>query len=184
MEPRAEAPTVAAAETAPAAEVAAAPGEAAAPAQGPAVEQEAPVAEAAAGEAAVPTQETTPVAETAPAPVDSESAELSDEALLAPLKPTTGSTASASTKRGVFRNKRTTAPRPEATVLQKEWTRMKGAYKALTRTVACEQLDLLCKRYDYLESQVSRAGPEDEAALLTKVKELHRDINLKAKGGS
>jgi hypothetical protein len=68
--------------------------------------------------------------------------------------------------------------------LQKEWARTKGAYKALTRTVGCEQLDLLCKRYDYLEDQVSRAGPEEETALLTKVKELQRDIDLKAKGGS
>jgi len=163
-EPRAEAPTVAAVEAAPAAEVAAAPGEAAVPAQGAEEEAAAPVAEA------------------APAPVDSESDELSNDALLAPLRPTTGSTASSSTKRGVFR-KRTTPPRSQS-LLQKEWTRTKGAYKALTRTVGCEQLDLLCKRYDYLEGQVSRAGPEEEAALLSKVKELHQDINLKAKGGS
>ncbi len=144
-EPRAEAPTVAAA---------------------------APVAEASPA----------PVAEAAPAPVDSASAELSNDALLAPLRPTMGSTASSSTKRGVFR-KRTTPPRIQSP-LQKEWLRTKGAYKALTRTVGCEQLDLLCKRYDYLADQVSDAGPEEEEALLTKVKELQRDIQLKAKGGS
>jgi hypothetical protein len=178
-EPRAEAPSVAeapAVETDPAAEVAA-------PAQGATMEEKAPMADATAAEAAVPTEETTPVAETAPAPVDSESDGLSDDALLAPLRPTTASTASSSTKRGVVRNKRTPTPSRSQSPLQKEWTRTKGAFKALTKTVGCEQLALLCKRYDYLEGQL-RAGSEEEAVLLTKVKELYRDIQLKAKGGS
>ena len=181
----AEAPPVAAepapvAETPPAA-MAAAPAAETAPAAAP--EQTAPAAEAAPVAEAAPEQ-TPSVAQAEPAPGESTLDALSDDALLAPLPVPSESTAPPSTKRGVVVRKRSSSPPRSQSLLQKEWLRTKSALKALDRAVGCDQLDLLCNRADYLEGEIKKAGPEDEAALLVKVKELYREITLKAKGGS
>ncbi|WP_409015050.1 protein kinase domain-containing protein [Archangium sp.] len=185
----AEAPPVAA-ETAPVVET-----PPAAVAAAPAAETPPAAAEAAPEVRTAPATEAAPVAEAAPEatpsvaraePSPSESAldELSDDALLAPLPVPSESTASPSTKRGVVVRKRSSSPTRSQSLLQKEWLRTKSALKALNKTVGCDQLDLLCNRFEYLGGQIKNAGPEDEAALLVKVKELYREITLKAKGGS
>lgn len=176
--PKVPAPDSPGVETAPERDSAEAEVKSAADAPAEALAEAPPVAAAAA-----PVAETTPEVATAPGPEDSEADGLSDDALLAPLKPMPGSTTSSSTKRGgVPPRKRGTARVQSA--LQKEWTRTKGAFKALTKTYGCEQLEHLCPRYDYLKDQVESAGSGEDGALLSKVKELYRDINLKAKSGS
>jgi serine/threonine-protein kinase len=184
----AEAPPVAAepapvAETPPAAMAAAPVAETAPAAAQAAPEQTAPAAQAA-PVAEVAPEQTPSVAQAEPSPGESALDELSDDALLAPLPTPSESTASPSTKRGVVVRKRSSSPSRSQSPLQKEWLRTKSALKALNKTVGCDQLDLLCNRFDYLGEQVKNAGPEQEAALLVKVKDLHREITLKAKGGS
>ena len=129
-------------------------------------------------------EETPSVAQAEPSPGESAVDALSDDALLAPLPVPSESTAPPSTKRGVVVRKRSSSPPRSQSLLQKEWLRTKSALKALDRAVGCDQLDLLCNRADYLEGEIKKAGPEDEAALLVKVKDLYREITLKAKGGS
>ncbi|OJT19705.1 hypothetical protein BO221_35775 [Archangium sp. Cb G35] len=100
-----------------------------------------------------------------------------DEALLAPLAPS-NATVSASSKRQVQRKR----PSSRQSLLQKEWARTRTAYKALTRVYACESLDLLCSRYDDLESEVVGMGDVESAELLGKVRALQREIQRRKKG--
>jgi serine/threonine-protein kinase len=184
----AEAPAVAAEpapvpETPPAATAAAPAAETPPAAAQVAPEQTAPAAQAA-PVAEVAPEQTPSVAQAEPSPGESALDELSDDALLAPLPGPSESTAPSSTKRGVVVRKRSSSPPRSQSPLQKEWLRTKSALKALNKTVGCDQLDLLCNRFDYLGEQVKNAGPEEEAALLVKVKDLYREITLKAKGGS
>ncbi|AKJ07615.1 Serine/threonine-protein kinase Pkn6 [Archangium gephyra] len=102
-----------------------------------------------------------------------------DESLLAPLAAPSSATASASSKRQVQRKR--TSSRGQS-MLQKEWVRTRTAYKALTRIYACESLDLLCSRYEDLESEVVGMGDVESAELLGKVRALQREIQRRKKG--
>lgn len=116
-----------------------------------------------------------PAGDTATAP-----GELSpDQSLLAPLAAPPGATAQAPSKRFVSRKR--TLSRNQS-LLQKEWARTRGAYKALTRIYACESLDLLCSRYENLAAQVEGAEDAESVELLGKVRALQREIQKRKKG--
>ncbi|WP_425430094.1 protein kinase domain-containing protein [Cystobacter ferrugineus] len=66
------------------------------------------------------------------------------------------------------------------TELQKEWARTRLAYERLTRVIACDNLSLLCSRYDSLEQQVEQAGDAEDPQLLGKVRQLQRDIKKRS----
>jgi serine/threonine-protein kinase len=70
-----------------------------------------------------------------------------------------------------------------SSTLQKEWAKTRGAYKALTRVYACENLNFLCSRYQDIEAEVVGMGDVENARLLAQVRALYRDIQ-KRKGGS
>ncbi|WP_375768109.1 serine/threonine protein kinase [Archangium gephyra] len=149
-------------------ETAAAPAEAlaAAPEAAPAAAPTAPEAAL----AAAPAGDTgTPEGEMSP----------DQQALLAPLAAPSSATASAPVKRQVQRKR--TSSRNQS-LLQKEWARTRGAYKALTRTYGCENLDFLCSRYENLEAEVVGMGDAESAELLGKVRALQRDIQKRKKG--
>ncbi|HEX5753782.1 MAG TPA: protein kinase [Archangium sp.] len=102
-----------------------------------------------------------------------------DQSLLAPLAAPSNATASAASKRQVQRKR--TSSRTQS-MLQKEWVRTRTAYKALTRIYACESLDLLCSRYEDLESEVMDMGDVESPELLGKVRALQREIQRRKKG--
>jgi eukaryotic-like serine/threonine-protein kinase len=133
--------------------------------------------------APAPAPEAAPAEALAAAPtgdMGSPEGELSpDHALLAPLAAPSNATASASSKRQVQRKR--TSSRGQS-MLQKEWVRTRIAYKLLTRIYACESLDLLCSRYDDLESEVAGMGDVESAELLGKVRALQREIQRRKKG--
>ncbi|MFY0571550.1 protein kinase domain-containing protein [Archangium lansingense] len=102
-----------------------------------------------------------------------------EQSLLAPLAAPPSATASASSKRPVSRKRVSSR---NQSMLQKEWARTRVAYKALTRIYACESLDLLCSRYEDLESEVMDMGDVESAELLGKVRALQREIQKRKKG--
>jgi serine/threonine-protein kinase len=102
-----------------------------------------------------------------------------EEALLAPLAAPSNPTPSAPNKRQLSRKR--TSSRTQS-MLQKEWARTRVAYKSLTRIYACENLDLLCSRYENLESEVVGMGDVESAELLGKVRALQREIQRRKKG--
>lgn len=102
-----------------------------------------------------------------------------EEALLAPLAAPASATVSTPSKRQVQRKR--TSSRTQS-MLQKEWVRTRVAYKSLTRIYACENLDLLCSRYENLESEVVGMGDGESAELLGKVRALQREIQRRKKG--
>ncbi|MFY0528383.1 protein kinase domain-containing protein [Archangium gephyra] len=102
-----------------------------------------------------------------------------EDTLLAPLAAPSGATASAPSKRQASRKRGNSR---NQSMLQKEWTRTRVAYKALTRIYACENLDFLCSRYENLEAEVLDVGDAESAELLGKVRALQRDIQKRKKG--
>ena len=136
----------------------------------------APAAPEAAAETA-PETNTDPAPDTAPAVVDP----VVDSALIAPLTPPPEASPSTSTKRTSQLRKRTSS-RYQST-LQKEWARTKSAFLALNKVVACENLDLLCTRYEDLKADMAGMGATEDGQLLNNVKALRRDILKKKVGG-
>jgi serine/threonine-protein kinase len=125
---------------------------------------------------AAPEPEAAPGTNTDPAPVDP----ASDAALIAPLTPAPGTSQPASTKRLSQLRKRPSS-RAQSN-LQKEWARTKSAFLALNKVYACENLELLCTRYEDLKADVSGMGDVEDGQLLNNVKSLRRDIlNVKKK---
>ena len=117
------------------------------------------------------------VAQAEPAPTP-------DPALLEPLAPE--STVTQPTVTPPTPPKRTSVrkrPSRNQSNLQREWTRTRTDWKSLTKVYGCESLDFLCTRYEDVEAEVVGMGDVENAALLAKVKALHRDI-LKRKNGS
>ncbi len=114
--------------------------------------------------------EAAPEPNTDAAPVDP----APDTALIAPLTPSRGAPSSTSTKRTSQLRKRTSS-RYQSN-LQKEWMHTKSAFLALNKVYACEDLELLCPRYEVLNADVSDMGDVDDATLLNNVKALRRDI--------
>ncbi|HZH15898.1 MAG TPA: protein kinase [Archangium sp.] len=135
---------------------------AAAPEAAPATAPEAAPAAAPAGDTGAPAGELSP-----------------EDTLLAPLAAPSGATASAPSKRQVPRKRVSSR---NQSMLQKEWSRTRVAYKSLTRIFACENLDFLCSRYENLEAEVLGMGDGESAELLGKVRALQRDIQKRKKG--
>jgi serine/threonine-protein kinase len=131
-------------------------------------------APAPAGAEAAPEVEAAPEAD--PAPVEP----AGDPLLLAPLTPSPEASAPTGTKRPAQLRKRSSS-RYQST-LQKEWARTKSAFLALNKVVACENLDLLCTRYEDLKAEVAGMGDVEDGQLLNNVRALRRDI-LKKRGG-
>jgi eukaryotic-like serine/threonine-protein kinase len=134
-----------------------------------------------AGTAAAPAEALAAAPEAAPAgDTGSPTGEPSpDQSLLAPLAAPPAAPVSAPGKRPVSRKR--TSSRNQS-LLQKEWVRTRGAYKALTRIYACESLDLLCSRYENLEAEVMGMRDVESAELLGRVRALQREIQKRKKG--
>jgi serine/threonine-protein kinase len=103
-----------------------------------------------------------------------------EHALLAPLAPEPTVTPPTPPKRTSVRKRSSSR---NLSILQREWTRTRTSWKALTKVYGCESLDFLCTRYEDVEAEVAGMGDVEDAALLAKVKALHRDI-LKRKNDS
>lgn len=116
------------------------------------------------------------VAQVEPAPAEASP----EQALLTPLAPEPTVTPPTPPKRPSVRKRPSSR---NMSILQREWTRTRTTWKALTKVYGCESLDFLCARYEDVQAEVVGMGDVENAALLAKVKALHRDI-LKRKNGS
>jgi hypothetical protein len=164
----------------------------------PSAEAPAPVAEAAgstgpeavAAAGTAPAEET-PVEEAPPAPVAPPSTE---DDLLAPLEATPAPVAPAQPvapkppvrKPSVKTAKKVERVKPvrkQLTALQQEWRETRKDYNALTRINSCDNssMSILCDKFIDLEGDVERAGDEDDAALLIRVKKMHEIVASRLK---